>query len=137
MLRKIVHSAHGRVVIVMDSLSQVVPADHGQVIVAASNGGAASGAAARRIGLGCVVLNDAGVGKNQAGIAGIISLDDVGIPGVAVSHLSAEISNGMDTWENGVVSFVNETAEKAGFRVGDRVADAVSRFLDTSAESAR
>ncbi|WP_039805430.1 hypothetical protein [Nocardia araoensis] len=137
MLRQVVHSVRDRRVVVMDSLSQATEADRDQVIVAASNGGAASGAAARQLGLGCVVLNDAGVGKDEAGIAGIIALDEVGIPAVAVGHLSAEISNGMDTWDNGVVSFVNETAKNAGFQVGDRVQQAVARFLETLPERTR
>lgn len=128
MLRKVVHTGPRRTVIVMDSLSQVEDADRDQIVVAASNGGAASGAAARRVGLGCVVLNDAGIGKDRAGIAGVVALDDVGIPALTVSHTSAEISNGIDTWENGVVSFVNETAARAGFAVGDRVRDAIMRF---------
>ncbi|WP_330229584.1 hypothetical protein OHA40_26610 [Nocardia sp. NBC_00508] len=134
MLRKVVHSGRGRQVVVMDSLSQATEADRNHVIVAASNGGAASGTAARRLSLGCVVLNDAGIGKDGAGVAGITALDEVGIPAVAVSHMSAEISNGMDTWDNGVVSFVNETAQNAGFRIGERVSDAVLRFLETSPE---
>ncbi|WP_406036477.1 hypothetical protein OG799_18590 [Micromonospora sp. NBC_00898] len=129
MLRTVVYEAGGRKVVVMDSMSLVRPEDRDQVVVAASNGGMASGDAARAHGCACVVLNDAGFGKEDAGVAGLKAIDADGIPGVGVGHLSAEISDGLDTWENGVISYVNRAAERVGFVVGDRVEGAVVAYL--------
>jgi hypothetical protein len=129
MLRAVVHEQAGLRVVAMDSISSVLPEDRGQVVVSASNGGDASGRVAADYGLGFVVTNDAGVGKDDAGIAGMRDLDAAGIPAVTVSHVSAEISNGEDTWRNGVVSFVNQTAARDGALVGAPVQEVVLRWL--------
>jgi hypothetical protein len=129
MLRQVVGEIAGRRIVAMDSISIVTPEDRGQVVIAASNGGVASGVVARQYGCAFVALNDAGIGKDEAGIAGLSAIDAVAIPGVGVSHDSAEISNGLDTWENGVVTYVNATAARLGFRSGERLKDAVERCL--------
>jgi hypothetical protein len=128
--REVVHTHGTTQVIVMDSISFATRADRGQVIVSASNGGQASGAVARTFGLACVVCNDAGFGKDDAGIAGMRDLDAVAVPGVAVSHLSAEISNGPDTWAHGRISYANETARRAGFATDAPVRRAITDYLE-------
>ncbi|GAA2988862.1 hypothetical protein [Streptosporangium longisporum] len=132
MLRQVVHEEEGRKVIVMDSISLIGPGDVGHVVVAGSNGGMAAAAAARAFKGALVVLNDAGIGKDEAGVAGVRALDADAIPAVAVGHLSAEISDGRDTWENGVLSCVNETAARAGLAAGQPVRAAVLGLLEAS-----
>lgn len=117
-------------VVLLDSMSQAEDADRGHVVVAASNGGKESGRIAVLTRCACAVFNDAGVGKDAAGIAGLTAMDEAGIPGLTVSHTSAIISDGQDTWENGVISHINGAAAAAGFRTCVRVKDAVARFLD-------
>ncbi|MFC5745629.1 hypothetical protein [Actinomadura rugatobispora] len=117
-------------VVLLDSMSQAGDGDRGHVVVAASNGGKESGRIAVLVGCACAVFNDAGVGKDEAGIAGLALMDRAGLPGVAASHLSAAISDGPDLWESGVISHVNEAARAAGFEAGTRVADAVRRFVE-------
>lgn len=63
------------------------------------------------------VFNDAGRGKDDAGIAGLAALDRLGIPAVAVSHLSARIGDAADTLVNGVVSVLNHAAGALGVEV--------------------
>ncbi|MFI5427447.1 hypothetical protein [Aeromicrobium sp. UC242_57] len=57
-----------------------------------------------------MACNDAGIGKNQAGTAGLAALDSSGIAGIGVGHDTARIGDGLDTWESGRVSFVNARA---------------------------
>ncbi len=128
--KTIVHECNGRRVVVADSISYVRPEDGGQVFVSASHGGTSAGEYARRHPPACVFFNDAGIGKDEAGVAGVRDLDAHGIIGAAVSHWTARIGDGGDTWENGVLSYVNETARAAGFRPGQRLRDAVQRFLE-------
>lgn len=130
MLRNTVFELHGRKVVVLDSMSQVEAADRGHVVVAGSNGGKESGRIAVAFGCTCAVFNDSGVGKDSAGTAGLKLMDAAGVPGVTVSHSSAAISNGMDTWENGVISCVNDPAAAAGFTVGAKAKDAITSFLN-------
>ena len=128
MFRNIVGVENGRQIVVMDSMSQIERTDRDRIVVAASNGGQESGRMAIATGCALAVLNDAGIGKDNAGIIGIVRMGDSGLAGVAVSHDSAEISNGMDMWHNGTVSYVNEPAAEAGIRVGDKVRTCVSVF---------
>jgi hypothetical protein len=103
---------------VMDSIAFTTTALAGALIVTGSHGGTSAGEYARRYGVAAVACNDAGIGKDAAGIAGLASLDDVGIVGVAVGHETARIGDGTDSWHNGVVSYVNATAVAAGIHVG-------------------
>jgi hypothetical protein len=51
-----------------------------------------------------VLCNDAGVGKDHSGIAGLALLNQVGIPAAAVAAMSACIGSGTSTqqfWVNG------------------------------------
>lgn len=129
MNRSVVHEQDGVTVVAMDSMSMCGEQDRGQVVVAASNGGLVSAEVAHAYGCRCVVLNDAGIGKDAAGIAGISAMDAHGIVAMAVGHHTAEISNGLDMWDNGVISHVNRAAAQAGFAVGQAVKTAVLAYL--------
>lgn len=74
MFRGIVGEENGRLIVVMDSMSQIEQADRDRIVVAASNGGQESGRMAIATGCALAVMNDAGVGKDQAGIIGIIHM---------------------------------------------------------------
>jgi hypothetical protein len=129
---KRVLARHGHFdIVAMDSISILEEAQRGQVIVSGSHGGSAAGEMARRYACAFVALSDAGIGKDEAGVAGLKALDQDGIPAVGISHDSAEISNALDIWENGQVSFANCAAQAIGITTGDRLRDAVDRFLAT------
>lgn len=128
MFRSIIGAENGRQIVVMDSMSQAETEDTGRILVAASNGGQESGRLAIEIGPALAVFNDAGIGKDDAGIAGVVAMGEAGVPGATVGHESAEISNGMDMWHHGVLSYVNGPARAAGLRVGDTVHTGVRAF---------
>src|SRR5262249_19294129 len=69
----------------------------GALVVSGSHGGvfAARFAAHRRV--GGIVFNDAGLGRQSSGIAGLSVIDDFGIPAAAVSHECAEIGNAQES----------------------------------------
>lgn len=105
-------------VIVLDSVTHLTPAHHGQVIVAASHGGLYSAQLAAAGGARAVILNDAGVGLDNAGIAGLELLDAIELAAATVSHLTARIGDGQDTITSGIISAVNTAALSLGCRVG-------------------
>jgi hypothetical protein len=107
----------GRVV-AMDSITKVDPEDEGSIVVSASHGGASSGEFALAVPLACVFFNDAGVGKENAGIVALELLDQRSIPAGTVAHTTARIGDANDTWENGVISHVNTAALKLGIIPG-------------------
>ncbi|AKS36202.1 hypothetical protein AFA91_08690 [Mycolicibacterium goodii] len=115
---------------VTDSVAFGSPAMAGDVMVTGSHGGRSAGEYAAGYGVAVLVCNDAGRGKNDAGIAGLAAVDAHNIAGVGVSHDSARIGDGDDVWENGRISYVNDRAAALGLTVGALVSDALLRLVD-------
>jgi hypothetical protein len=112
-------------VIGLDSASSIGPADAGSIVVAGSHGGLVGGEPLRHPVL-AAVFNDAGVGKDGAGIARLARLDDMGIPGLAASHATARIGDAAHAYAHGRISHVNRAASDAGTRPGQSVRDATA-----------
>lgn len=108
-------------VVVVDSITALTPEDTGSVVVSASHGGVSSAHFALKQRLRLVVFNDAGGGKDGAGMAALSLLQSAGVPAVTVGHGSARIGDGLDTWENGVVSQSNALAVDLGLVRGCRL----------------
>ena len=111
----------------LDSISAIEPVHAGQVIVSGSHGGVS---AARFVVLEpkpphAVFYNDAGVGKDGAGIVGLDMLQSVGVIGAAYSHQSARIGEAADGLAHGTLSHLNELALRAGLCAGMTVQEAV------------
>lgn len=117
----------------MDSIAYADDADADQIVVAGSHGGRSSGKFALEYPLAACFLNDAGVGKEDAGIASLAMLDELGRPGATYSSLSARIGDAQDAWDNGIVSFVNRTAAGLGFTVGEPLKAAIRRVFGKEA----
>ena len=93
----------------------------GQVVVSGSYGGEYNAYHAAKWGIRGVVLNDAGIGKDNAGIRGLPYLDRIGLPGATVDAMSAHIADAEHMLLYGVISHVNQAAEILGCRVGQSV----------------
>lgn len=109
---------------VADTITKMSSDDKGLVIVAASHGGVYPGyltAAGRCRG---VILNDAGLGLDRAGIGALDYLNRLGIAAATVGHDTARIGDGADMIANGRITFVNAAAEKLGCRTGQSAAEA-------------
>jgi hypothetical protein len=105
--------------VLLDSVTQVDFGHAGQLVVTGSHGGASVVPYARAVRAWMYVFNDAGVGKDGAGIAALGLLDADRIAAVAVAHTSARIGEALDTWECGVVSHMNAAARRLGLREGE------------------
>ena len=102
----------------MDSITQVTPEDAGAFVVSGSHGGASSGEFALEVPLGAAFFNDAGIGKDGAGVVALEMLQARGIAAGTVAHTSARIGDARDAWEIGVLSRCNAAAQALGFRPG-------------------
>ena len=122
----IVFTDGNRKTVLMDSISYVSPEHRGDIIISGSYGGTSSAGYAIDARVAAVFFNDAGVGKNNAGIQGLEMLDRENIIAVAVSHESAEIANAADTYAHGIVSHTNRLAAQAGIKPHMLVSDAVA-----------
>lgn len=124
-----VGNAGGRSVLLMDSIAYVEESDAGQIVIAGSHGGRSSGRFAIEHALAACFLNDAGIGKDDAGIAALAMFDDLGRAGATYDSNTARIGDARDAWLHGVISHVNIQASQLGFVAGERVADAVPRVF--------
>lgn len=116
-------------VVLMDSITYGTAEDAGQIIVAASHGGRSSARYAIALLPIVTFLNDAGIGKDDAGLASLAMLDRVGRCGLVYDGRTAKIGDARDAWENGVISHVNQVAADRGFRAGEAVKAAVHRLF--------
>ena len=126
--QEIVKGQAGRVVL-MDSITKVSPEDEGSVVVCASHGGSSSGEFALEVPLKVVIFNDAGVGRDNAGIAALDMLQNRGVAAAAVAHTSGRIGDSLDMWENGVLSHVNAAGRAAGLLPGAAVRTALTTLV--------
>jgi hypothetical protein len=129
MLKKEVVKGDAGRVILMDSITKVTQDDAGAIVVCASHGGTSSGEFALEVPLKAVIFNDAGVGKDNAGIAALDMLQKRGVAAATVAHTSGRIGDSLDMWENGVLSHVNESARKAGLADGARVREVLTALV--------
>ena len=101
-------------ILAADTITKLPPDAAGQVVVSGSHGGRYPGYLAAKAGLRAVILNDAGVGKDAAGIGALAYLDALGIAAAAVSHESCRIGDTSDMIARGRISPVNAIAEAQG-----------------------
>ncbi len=120
--------AHSHI-LVTDSITMLGPEAAGCVAVAASHGGIYAAYLSAKLRLRGVILNDAGVGLDEAGIAGLAYLDALGMAAAVIGHDSARIGDGADMMARGIVSRVNSTAAPLGCKPGARCAGAAAVLL--------
>ena len=126
MQKRVIEWPGARIVLV-DTITAVDESDADSYVIAASHGGTSSAEFALVVPLRAVIFNDAGVGKDNAGIAALYVLQASGVACAAVAHTSARIGDVEDMWENGVIAHVNDAGRRIGFMAGDRLLDAVRR----------
>jgi hypothetical protein len=103
---------------VIDSITELQPADAGCIALSGSHGGVSSARYALAVQPLLAVFNDAGVGREGAGVAGLALLQAHGIAACTVSHVSACIGQAASTQADGVVSHTNAGARALGLRSG-------------------
>lgn len=98
----------------VDSITELGPQDGGCLAVSGSHGGLSAGGYAMAVRPWLSVFNDAGVGKDDAGIAALAQMQAAGLAACTVAHTSACIGQARSTWETGVVSHANALAQALG-----------------------
>lgn len=123
-----------------DSVSGLDVTARGAVAVCGSHGGRLSGIEALRAGVAALIVHDAGVGLDAAGIVALPLLDEWDIPCASVDYRSARIGDAAHIGSHGVLSHVNAAAARRGACPGQRVDEAVgvlrsAPLVTTSAQS--
>ena len=73
-------------------------------------------------------MNDAGIGADDAGIASLPYLDEIGLPAATASAASCHIGDGDHTLAYGIISHVNQAAAKLGCVPGEAVRSCAERM---------
>lgn len=130
--RQVQRHASGADIVLIDSAAMVRrDEDRGRVIVTGSHGGLLGGddwMALQADGL-LGAYNDAGIGKDKAGIGRLPALERRGIAGVTVAAASARIGEARSTFHDGMISALNGPAGDAGAAIGLPLADFIDRLL--------
>ena len=114
--------------LILDSVTTFPPDARGRGAIAASHGGVYAAYLAAKAGIKGVILCDAGVGRQQAGIGGLDYLEKLGVAAAAIGHRSARIGDGADCARRGVITFANATAATFGVAPGMSAHEALERL---------
>ncbi len=104
---------------VVDSATKLDASCRDAVLVCGSHGGLYPAYLVASARCRAVILNDAGVGKDNAGIAFLHYCADLGMAAAAVDTHSARIGDANDMMRRGRISHVNAIAAGLGVRTGD------------------
>ena len=104
---------------VVDSITELAAEDAGCIAVSGSHGGVSSARYALAARPLLSIFNDAGIGKDRAGLAALDVLQASDLAACTVSHKSARIGEALSTMHDGVISNVNALALTLGVRVNE------------------
>jgi len=105
-------------ILTADSITRIGPEAAGAVVVNGSHGGVYAAYLAGKLRVAAAIFNDAGVGRDQAGIAGLDYLEGFGIPAAAIGHSTARIGDGPVMMARGLLTHANASARALGCRPG-------------------
>ena len=114
----------------LNSASLVLPEHKDAIVVTGSHGGLLGGKPETAIKYDVLgaLFNDAGIGKDEAGVSRLPALAARGIAAATVAATSARIGDARSTYEDGIVSRVNTRAAALGLREGLSARDFVARL---------
>ena len=105
-------------VLIADSITRIGNEAAGAVVVNGSHGGIYAAYLAAKLRVCAAIFNDAGVGRDNAGIAGLDYLAGLDTPAATVGHDTARIGSGSDMIARGIITYVNPPATALGCTVG-------------------
>jgi hypothetical protein len=111
--------------LLMDSITDATDQARGQIVICGSHGGQYPAALASRAGVRAVIFSDAGIGLEEAGVAGVLSLAGVGMAAAATDCQSCRIGSAQDSLDRGRISVANAVAAGLGVEPGMSVVAAL------------
>jgi hypothetical protein len=116
-------------IVLADTATKLGGAARGGVIVTGSHGGRYAAFLTLTAHPRAVIHNDAGVGKDEAGIAVIGMGEALGVAAATLSHASCRIGDAADMMARGVVSHANAPARALGVVPGMAGREAALRLV--------
>jgi hypothetical protein len=120
-------------IVLADTATKLGDRAEGGVIVTGSHGGRYAAYLTLKVHPRAVIHNDAGVGKDEAGIAVLAMAEELGVSAATASHASCRIGDAADMMARGLVSHANATARALGVTPGMACRDAALQLLGAQA----
>lgn len=117
-------------IIAVSSSATATASCRGGVVVSGSYGGEYNAWHAAKWGIRGVVLNDAGVGWDNAGIKGLPYLDRINLAAATADAFTCHIADGEEMLANGKISHVNLAAKALGCSPGQSVRQCAELMLE-------
>jgi hypothetical protein len=124
-------------IVTADSITRIGGEANGAVVVNASHGGIYAAYLAAKLHAAAAIFNDAGIGKDRAGIGGLDYLDALGIAAATIGHDTARIGDGADMLARGVITHANALAAALGVRPGLSCATAAALLQQAQSSDRR
>jgi uncharacterized protein YunC (DUF1805 family) len=123
----------GRLIICTDSIAFGLPEDNNNVLLTAGHTGISAIPYLRRCRPFGFICSDGGKGREDAGVAGMVTVAAEGLYGATVDARRARMGDGLSTWHDGIISAVNTLAAAAGVKVGMRAQEAARILVNRDA----
>ena len=108
------------------SIREKIPTD---VFCSGANSSRVFSDGALRMAAKGAIANDAGMAMNKSAVEGVFLLARQGVAAASVSTMSARLGEGLSTWNDGVISVVNDVAARLGVGVGMSCKEAARLML--------
>jgi alkylhydroperoxidase/carboxymuconolactone decarboxylase family protein YurZ len=133
--REVMEECDGREVVVTDSIVFALPEDHGRnVLVTAGHTGRSGATFVTEVMPWGFISADGGRAKNDSGISGLQTTEDLGIPGATFDVFTAPIGDAFKAYADGRISALNSHAQARGVYIGQTVRDAAHCLLVSDAK---
>jgi len=112
-------------VLVVDSASKLPPEANGAIVVGGSNAAIYATYFSAKAGARATIHHDCGIGRDEAGVRGLLWAEQCGMAMAVVATASARVGDGADMLQRGIISRANSLAAKCGVIPGQSVVQAV------------
>ena len=112
-------------VFVVDSMLHLPPEGNGAVVVGGSNAAVYATYVSVKAGVRAAIHHDCGIGRDEAGVRGLVWAEQYGMAMAAVATDSARVGDAADMLQRGTISRVNKLAASCGVKSGQTVVQAV------------
>jgi len=128
--RVVLTGASGRRVVCTDSIAFGLEEDRdSSVLVTAGHTGRSAVPYLERTHPLGFICSDGGGGREASGMAGLTTVEPLGLAGATVDARLARMGDGLSTWNDGVISAYNRGAAEAGVEVGMSCQQAAAALL--------
>lgn len=115
-------------IVAVPSVTKLPANTDGAVVIGGSHGAVYAAYLSAKAGARAAIHNDAGIGRDEAGVSGLAWAQSHGMAMAAALCGSARIGDGADMLRRGLISRANALAEACGVQPGQSVAEAAERL---------